>query len=431
MNRRILLLATAPAVIIGLVLFGACIVSAWHINRLQTNLTVILSQNVTSLHAAQQMEIHLRQLRFRCFLYLMKPEPRVLAEIRDLERQFEYWLERARETSSTTEEWEQVAAIEAGFRHYRDEFAAQQRDLDAGVRLDPMALYAINPVQHVVAPCQQLFEVNEQMILATRQQSERVSRWLQLGLLFLGIGGPLSGLIMGYGMARGVSRSLQRSQQLSALGQLAASVAHEVRNPLTSIKLLVEAALRPDRPRPFTADTLRVVLGEVVRLEKTVHSFLDFARPQPPQWQTCDLGELVRQTVELIRGRARQQRVEVEFQAPAEPVPAAVDAAQVRTVLVNLLINALDAMPQGGRLDVALTADDDAVRFTVSDTGPGVAREMTGRMFTPFASTRPTGTGLGLSISRRIVEEHGGRIAWHNRREGGACFVVTLPTSER
>jgi two-component system, NtrC family, sensor histidine kinase HydH len=98
------------------------------------------------------------------------------------------------------------------------------------------------------------------------------------------------------------------------------------------------------------------------------------------------------------------------------------------TVLVNLLLNALDAMPQGGRLDVDLTTEPSgAVRLAVSDTGSGIPAEMVSRLFTPFATTKPTGTGLGLSLSRRILEEHGGRVAANNRPEGGACFVITLP----
>jgi signal transduction histidine kinase len=111
-------------------------------------------------------------------------------------------------------------------------------------------------------------------------------------------------------------------------------------------------------------------------------------------------------------------------------VDAEVDAAQVRTVLVNLFLNALDAMPGGGRLEVSLASGPgDWVRLCVADTGGGIAPEMLERLFTPFATTKATGTGLGLSISRRIVEEHDGRLEAANRREGGACFTITLPSA--
>jgi signal transduction histidine kinase len=110
-----------------------------------------------------------------------------------------------------------------------------------------------------------------------------------------------------------------------------------------------------------------------------------------------------------------------------------VDRGQLGTVLVNLFLNALDAMPHGGRLEVELepaTAVGRSIHLRVTDTGTGIPPEMAGRLFTPFASTKATGTGLGLSISRRIIEEHGGRISADNRPEGGASFTITLPAPE-
>src|SRR5262249_8002505 len=128
--------------------------------------------------------------------------------------------------------------------------------------------------------------------------------------------------------------------------------------------------------------------------------------------------------------RARQQGVALDVRCPPGPVSSQADPGQLENVLVNLCINALDAMPGGGRLGVELTAPGGAgVRLAVTDTGGGIPPEMDGRLFTPFASTKPTGTGLGLSISQRIVEEHGGRLRGGNCPERGACFVITLPAS--
>jgi signal transduction histidine kinase len=223
-------------------------------------------------------------------------------------------------------------------------------------------------------------------------------------------------------------RELLRTEQLAAVGQLAAGVAHEVRNPLTGIKLLVEAAVRPANPKPLNAEDLHVIHGEIARLEKTVQSFLDFARLPAPRRQPCDLRDVVDRSRDLTRARAEQQRVELDVRLPAEPVRAPVDAAQLTTVLVNLLLNAMDAMPAGGRLSVELAADSAArAQLTVSDTGPGIAPAIADRLFTPFATTKATGTGLGLSLSRRIVEEHGGTITADNRPEGGARFHIAIP----
>ena len=200
-----------------------------------------------------------------------------------------------------------------------------------------------------------------------------------------------------------------------------------MRNPLTSIKMLVEAALcRPDS-KSLTREDLEVIHAEVKRLEGTVQGFLDFARPPRPQRARCDLRTVIDQSVELVRARARQQKVSLDVREPPEPLLADLDRGQICTVLVNLLLNALDAMPRGGRLEVQVEAAADGAVVRVADSGPGISANIASRLFTPFVSTKPTGTGLGLSISRRVVEEHGGAIRGDNRPEGGAVFTMTLP----
>jgi signal transduction histidine kinase len=230
-----------------------------------------------------------------------------------------------------------------------------------------------------------------------------------------------------------------RAEQLAAVGQLAANVAHEVRNPLTSIKLLVGAALRGKPFQALTTEDLQVIHDEVARLEGKVQALLDFARPPEAAREPCDLRDLVGRALELVRPRTRQNNVQAEVEVPDQPVTAEVDRDQVTSVLVNLLLNALDAMPRGGRLVVGLTrlappglADpklQGGARLTVADTGAGISAAVADRLFLPFTSTKPTGTGLGLSICRRIVQDHGGTLTGENRPEGGARFTFTLPTT--
>ena len=487
MNRRILMQVTTPAAVIGLLLLGVCLVSAWYINRMQTNLANILEENVASLRAAQQLEISARQLRFNCFLYLIAPGDGPLQRIDADQRRFEEWLDKARQAANTEREDDLVRQIGEGYRYYRQEFDDLKAEMVPGKPwADYQALADELPVRRIVDPCRSLLEINDGMMVAAEEESKRLSQLLRLPMLLLGLGAPVSGLLAGYGIARGLSRSIYqlsvrvqdvaqrlekdvgrvsiaadgdldqldqrlqhmlrrvgevveqlqqqeretlRAQQLAAVGQLAASVAHEVRNPLTAIKLLIEAALRPHNGKPLSRDDLHVIHGEVARLEQTAQGLLDFARPPAPRRSPCDLRDVVAQAVELVRVRARQQGVAIETRFPNEPVRGRADQAQLRTVLVNLFLNALDAMPQGGRLDVELAAARPReVSVAIRDTGGGIAPEMAGRLFTPFASTKPTGTGLGLSICRRVLEEHGGRITAANRPGGGACFTLTLPT---
>jgi two-component system sensor histidine kinase HydH len=278
-----------------------------------------------------------------------------------------------------------------------------------------------------VEPCERLVRANRDAMAQASRDSAAVSDRLSLTMLLLGLGGPAGGLLSGYGIARGLARSFQRSEQLAAVGQLAAGVAHEVRNPLTSIKMLVEAALRRPESKSLTREDLEVIHAEVRRLEGTVQGFLDFARPPRPERAPCDLRAVVAQSVDLVRSRARQQGVSIEVNAPGEALTADVDRGQVCTVLVNLFLNALDAMPRGGRLEVRAQGSADGAVLEVADTGPGIAPAVAGRLFTPFVSTKPTGTGLGLSISRRVVEEHGGALRFANRPQGGAVFTLVLP----
>ena len=492
MNTKLLLRVTGPSLLIGLALLGACLAGARYINRLQTNMADLVSKNVRSLQAAQELEIRVRQLRIHTLVYLTEPTEARLEPILADEQHFKEALDVARQTATTEEQKACVREIEREFAKYHDD----QAELRAGAvegrppgKLGELVDSHRLRLQKVVDPCHELLRLNSERMQQVSEESRAAGAQARVALLLLGLVGPVSGIVMGYGVARGLSQSLYRlsvrvqdvaqhldrdvgsvsvvadgdlhhldrqlahivrrveevgarlqqqqrellrAEQLSAVGQLAASVAHEVRNPLTGIKLLVEAALRSKNSKPLTLEDLQVIHREVERLEQTVQGFLNFARPPAPQLGTCDLREVVRAAADLVGARARQIKVEVAVRAPDEPVPAHVDRGQLETVLVNLFMNALDAMPQGGRLEVELTnLGESGVRLTVADTGTGIPPQVAARLFTPFTTTKPTGTGLGLTISGRILEKHGGCISASNRAEGGACFVITLPPPPR
>jgi two-component system, NtrC family, sensor histidine kinase HydH len=488
MNRRILIQVTAPAVIIGALLFGTCLLAAWYINRLQSDLSNVLSRNVNSLKAAEELEIRVRQLRFHSFTYLSDPKPERLEQFREDDRRFADALQLAKDSSNSDDEIACVAKIETNYRQYHDELVRLPDEMaPAGSPIDIGKLVDAHPIQKVVYPCQELFRLNKERMDDTAEKSASVGRQARWTLIFLGFAGPISGLIIGYSVARGISRSIYRlsvrvqdmaqrldqdvasvsitadgdirsldnqlqhvvgrveevaerlqrhqrdmlrAEQLSAVGQLAAGVAHEVRNPLTSVKMLVEAALRPQNRKALNAEDLQVIHREIARLEQTVQGFLDFARPPIPQRAACDLRKIVAQALELVQVRARQQKVDVQVRVPEQAVCAEVDRSQLCTVLVNLYLNALDAMPHGGRLRIELDcASAQGTRLVIMDSGSGIPAEVAPRLFTPFTSSKPTGTGLGLSISRRIMEEHGGRLTGANQSGGGACFTITLPSS--
>jgi signal transduction histidine kinase len=231
-------------------------------------------------------------------------------------------------------------------------------------------------------------------------------------------------------------REVLRAEQLAAVGRLAAGVAHEVRNPLTSIKMLIQtgredlASGASSAPGGLPAEDLQVIEQEVRRIEKSLQTFLDFARPPKLRRAPTDLRALPEHVISLVRGRATKQGVEIHLDCPPNPVLAQADSDQLRQVLLNLVLNALDVMPRGGQLNIRLREPENGrVELSVTDNGLGVAADILPRLFAPFVSDKETGMGLGLSVSRRIVEEHGGNISAHNRPEGGACFVVRLPAT--
>ncbi|HEX4131030.1 MAG TPA: ATP-binding protein [Pirellulales bacterium] len=230
---------------------------------------------------------------------------------------------------------------------------------------------------------------------------------------------------------------LQRSRQetvraarLAAVGELAAGVAHEIRNPLTAVKLLIQSWAEHDPAQALDERQMRVVLDEIQRIEVTIERLLDFARP--PTLERCrhDLRQPVRGAMELVAGRARRGGVTIDDRLGAAPCSVDADAGQLRQVVVNLLLNAIEAIPDGGTIEVGselVVGPPAQCVVTIADSGPGIADKVRARLFEPFVTNKERGTGLGLAISRRIVQEHGGELSARNRPGGGAEFRIALP----
>jgi signal transduction histidine kinase len=218
-----------------------------------------------------------------------------------------------------------------------------------------------------------------------------------------------------------------RAEQLAAVGQIAAGMAHELRNPLTSMKILVQAA---QDGGALASRDLGVLEEEITRLERLVRSFLEFARPPQLEKKVLDVRPLVEESIALLADRAAVNGTRLTFHRPPQEVQAAVDPGQFRQVVLNLLVNALDAVAAGGSVAVDLEpVAGGGLTLRVTDTGCGLPAHLGERIFTPFTTTKETGLGLGLSICKRIAEAHGATLTGTDRPEGGAVFTFDLPGS--
>ncbi|MDH3999332.1 MAG: ATP-binding protein [Desulfuromonadales bacterium] len=227
-----------------------------------------------------------------------------------------------------------------------------------------------------------------------------------------------------------IEEQLRRADRLSALGELSAGMAHEIRNPLGSIKGTAEIlreGVADDDPKLEFAE---ILIKEVDRLNRVLEDFLRFARPTPVETERFSLNQIVREVLDLTRQQATHNRVEVSWLEQPD-LELSGRGEQIQQALLNLLLNALQAMPDGGTLEVNSERAADTVRISIADSGPGIAPEQRERIFNPFVTSRESGTGLGLAITQRIVQGHDGRIDLETAPGEGARFTIILPVGER
>lgn len=220
---------------------------------------------------------------------------------------------------------------------------------------------------------------------------------------------------------------VRRADRLTALGQIAASLAHELRNPIAAITGAIEIVSARVAPGTPEAEFAGLADTEIRRLDALLNDFLAYARPRDPQFVATGLGDVVQHVLTLLRPIA--ERSAVAFTTHVEPGErrVRVDREQIEQVLFNIILNAIQASPRGGTVSVRETERDGVCELAVSDEGPGIQPEVSARIFEPFFTTKKQGSGLGLPTANRIVEAHGGRIERSTANGGGAVFRVILP----
>ncbi|MEX1040067.1 MAG: ATP-binding protein [Pirellulaceae bacterium] len=489
----ILTRAILPTAAVGGLLLLVASYGAWHVYQLQKRSTEILSENVSSVRAAEELETIMREVQYRIKQHLTTENPRHLSAIADLRDPSQHWLAEMEQLATSTREVELVERVERGHEILLTGLDAYRTGEDDPERLRTLANEVLP--NKILASTQRYIVYNERQVALGNERNMVSANRLIFGMIFVGATGGLAGLGLGYAIAyrlrrtivqlsfplrsvagrlnnvvepvsisadpgfedleevlRRVSTQVEtvverlqkseletlRSEQLAAVGQLAAGFAHEIRNPLTSMKVIVESVASPHE---LDYQDLQILRDETIRLEQSTQMFLDFARPPLPEKRSQDLRRLVEHPVGLAEVQAERIQVQIEVRQPDTLILVEVDGTQIGQVVLNLLMNALDASPTGSTITLELdeTSTSASSRggtlhwavIRVRDQGMGLPNNLRQRIFDPFVSNKPTGIGLGLSICKRIVEAHGGKITAEDTEAAGATFTVVLPRVPR
>jgi two-component system, NtrC family, sensor histidine kinase HydH len=486
-GRGVIWRIAAPTLALSVLLLATVAVAALAIRRMQLEADRVIDQAMSAAEAAEHVEHVFDDCRQRLSDYAATGQSKEVDEARGLGQEGSHdlvvidgLLIPARGHLLVAEMQQYAMVLRRELNQIPTPAAPLENRLAAVSRVIGTVLDS-----QLLARAREERELCVEVLHAARDRGRAVTRRSGWALFVLGLGGTLGGTIAGFAIARSLRRELIeltvpirsamgslnevvgpvqvfstnnfaeldaaleglakrvaqvverlqsaereriRNDQMAALGQLAAGLAHELRNPLTAMKTIVDAARREPTKASIDSRDLAVFDEEIQRLNRSLQSFLDYARPPATTKRFVDLGAIAEKTRQLLAGRAEQQSIRVSLEQPVHAVAAHADPEQLHQVLLNLLLNAFDAIGDQGQVTVRIADDGQSFAvITVADTGPGIPQAVRDRLFEPFVSTKESGTGLGLTICRRIVEDHGGEIEAVNGRAGGATFTVKLP----
>ncbi|MDD2901214.1 MAG: ATP-binding protein [Syntrophales bacterium] len=472
---------TLLAALISTTLAGG-LVTLWHNEAMDSLLASLVEQNMASFQAAEELENSL--LRQKGFLtyYFLDGNPKWLKEIDKNNLDFNIWLKKARKSASTAPMEEILGEIDGDYQQY---LKARQYVIDLyreGKKSEGARLHWQVRGQYVnlLDLCARYKLMHEYAISRARTESQARARFINAFALVAILAVGILGVLLAYillkqilGPIRQLAREtapahpssqapnevtalshrvhslmedmgqaqieLERSQEHLAqaekwvlVGKLAAGAAHSIRNPLTSVKMRLWSMNRSVDLNVPEREDLEAISEEIRHIDTIVSNFLQFSRPQKLMKEKISPSEVVDQALKIMKNRLHLYGVQVKLDRRDRLPEIMADSEQLREVLVNLMVNACEAMVGGGELTIQEEEGDDAelgrvAILKVTDTGPGIAPAIQDQVFHPFFSTKEEGTGLGLAIANRIVKDHGGRLELHSREGRGATFIITLP----
>jgi signal transduction histidine kinase len=391
----------------------------------------------------------LREVNNARLQYAIGHDPAVWRQFLQVSADLKTWIDAQAPRLTTQSEKDALAQVQSAY----DDYSALAKKMGSAPEpvgpADSLAAFA-----QVRAESQRLFDLGQALARAHYQSRNQLlayanQRLAQMRLMML----VLLALLFLFGAALAVvayreliaplrvklvaSLSLaERNEKLAALGMLAAGVAHEIRNPLTAIKAALFLQQKQFLPGTREAADSELVQREILRLERIVNDFLQFARPGEPKLAPVPADQPLREVRLLFAAEFAEADIQLVLEAQTQASVRA-DAAQIKQVLINLVKNARESIGRGGTITLRSRRDrrvlgqreTEVVVLEVADTGKGIPPEAGKRLFDPFFSTKENGTGLGLSIAARIVEKHGGALQYQSRANHGTTFGVVLPAA--
>ena len=454
----------------------------WYTYRIDTTLNTMVDTEFRLYRTAQDMEIALANQKGLLTYYLIDGDPKWIKSLSGQREMFHQYLARAEGMELTAGQRRSLSLIAEKFAEYA---AAKDRAIESYQgRVGFVSISSLHEKQREI-----FFQLLEQCRAFSREQWRvieeteaagsiltknlrmahftAITLFVTLGILFFFILykyilGPIRGLAIETGSApresywdevdslshslKGMMREfdetsdelarsrrhLLQAERMAMVGELAAGVAHTIRNPFTSIKMRMFSLTRSLELSAVQNEDLQVIADEIARIDRIVQNFLEFARPPKLRLEECLLSDIIKSVLTLLEYRLKSYNVAVKVEYHQALQPVMVDADRIKEALVNLLINACEAMDGGGRVLISESRGLDAEQgeiaiLTVSDNGPGIPPAIMDKVTVPFFTTKEQGSGLGLSIVARIVKEHQGKFFINPAPAQGAECIMQIP----
>jgi signal transduction histidine kinase len=476
-------------VTIAIILAGGFLIISY-IYRLQDETNLLIQQNIRSARAAKELKLSLYDIRAASLTYLFDRSPERIATLEKKQAEFTILLEKARESANTDEENNLTQQVAALFSNYQQTLRNALELHRMGRISQPNALI-VHASQDLINTIEEktntFITTNESAQAAYEESIRKNDDIIRTAMYALGVGGIILGLVLGWLIARIILNPiyklvlkvrdaagsevvehikmspgkeleeldlhinrligrinqahedlqknrelLDRSSKLAAIGKIAPALAHEIRNPLTAIKMLIYAMMQEPGISNDKQHDLEIITHEINRVEGFLQNFLKYARPAKPQMQMVSIVPVIKETLQLMQPRFRQSNIRLTENHEQENLRIKADPDMIKQIVMNLVLNAIESMGQDGELTFTtlVKADDpenQLFQICISDTGPGIPDEIRDTLFDPFVKGKDQGIGLGLSISQRIAELHHGWISATNNSDKGATFTIHLP----